>query len=319
MDGALANVLQSLALYTRNLFKQWWATVGLLFGALGIVLKLTGWAQPPTAFWVAVALLTVLIASFQLFHSDRMAAIERIIAIDGPALPYWDGIGLRGNRGGETYLEVMACGQDKNRPSISTADFPSLRRELIAALGLQDQGLQTRSFNNFFEVTLPADQGGFSRLAKVDTSNAQLFIKLSWRLDAAPVDLRTMLVRGVDGIRTLRSGACARLLGKRPWFLISLADWPKAGIALGDLVTASSWAEADHRGQSVYVQARLDRRASEWDFVVGFVVKVLGDAGFIGFESSMQRLTEAAVRSHAVQASPGEGSPTAQEQPGAPT
>jgi len=155
----------SLRIYTRKLLRQWWGSIGLLFGLLGVALKLTGWAQPPTAFWVAAAVLTVVVASFQLFHSDRITAAENAIAAGGPALPHWDGIGLRGHRGGETYLEVMACSQDTTRPILSTTDFPQLRQELIGALGLEDRDLNTRSFSNFFEVTLAGDQGGFSRLA----------------------------------------------------------------------------------------------------------------------------------------------------------
>jgi hypothetical protein len=294
--GTLDDLVTSIRIYTRKLLRQWWGSIGLLFGLLGLALKLTGWAEPPTAFWVTAALLTVVVASFQLFHSDRLRATEGAAAAAGPALPYWDGIGLRGNRGGETYLEVMACSQDVRRPRMSTTDFPELRRELIRALGLEEGGTSTRSFSNFFEVTQPNAQGGFTRLAKVDISNSQLFIKLSWRLQDMPVDLAEILMLGVDGLRALRSGACARVLGQRPWLLISLADWPSGGIAIDDLVTAQSWAESDHRGQAVNVQARLAQGDSDWAFVLQFAEKVLGDAGYVGYEPSLRPLSEAAVR-----------------------
>ncbi len=294
--ATLDDLVTSLRLYARKLLRQWWGSIGLLFGLLGLVLKLTGWAEPPTAFWVTAALLTVVVASFQLFHSDRLRAAEYAAAAAGPALPYWDGIGIRGNRGGQTYLEVMACSQDARRPIVSTTDFPQLRRELISALGLEDIGLNTRSFSNFFEVTLPNAQGGFTRLAKVDISNPQLFMKLSWRLPEKPVDLAEILILGIDGVKALRSGACARVLGKRPWLLISLADWPSRGIAFDDLVTAESWAESDHRGQAVNVQARLAQGDGEWAFVLQFAEKVLGDAGYVGYEPSLRLLSEAAVR-----------------------
>jgi hypothetical protein len=294
--ATLDDLVTSFRIYTRKLLRQWWGSIGLLFALLGLILKLTGWAEPPTAFWVTAALLTVVVASFQLFHSDRLRAAEGAAAAAGPALPYWDGIGIRGNRGGETYLEVMACSQDARRPSMSTTDFPDLRLELIRALGLEDRDLNTRSFSNFFEVTLPNAQGGFTRLAKVDISNPQLFIKLSWRLQEMPVDLAEILMLGFDGLRALRSGACARALGQRPWLLISLADWPLRGIAIDDLVTAQSWAESDHRGQAVNVQERLAQGDSEWAFVLQFAEKVLGDAGYVGYEPSLRLLSEAAVR-----------------------
>lgn len=281
----------SIRIYASKLLRQWWGSIGLLFGVLGLVLKFTGWVQPPASFWVAAALLTVLIASFQLFHSDRINAAEQAIEWAGPAIPHWDGIGIRGHRGGDTYLEVMACSQDPSRPAISTTDFLGLRNELIAPLGVHERDLETRSFSNFFEVTVPGPSG-FERLAKVDASGSELFIKLSWRLREMPVDFAEVLVRSADGLRALRSGSCARALGKRPWLLISVADWPSGGIEIGGLITAQSWADTDHRGQAVYLQTWLRPGEADWSFVLQFAGKLLGDAGYIGYEGSLASLVE---------------------------
>lgn len=53
--GILNEVLVSARIYFPRLLRQWWGGVGLIAAVIGIVLDLTGWAQPPTLFWVIVA------------------------------------------------------------------------------------------------------------------------------------------------------------------------------------------------------------------------------------------------------------------------
>ena len=104
-------VFVSLRIYVPKLVSQWWASIGLLFGLAGFILQVSGLFQPPSIFWLIVAVVTVAIAAFQLFHSDRVAAAERTIERSGPALPHWTGLALQGNRDA-TYLATVGCSQD---------------------------------------------------------------------------------------------------------------------------------------------------------------------------------------------------------------
>src|SRR5260370_38203157 len=91
-------VFVSLRIYVPKLVRQWWASIGLLFGLVGFILQVTGLFQPPNIFWLVVAVVTIAIAAFQLFHSDRVAAADRTIARLGPALPRWAELPVHGNR-----------------------------------------------------------------------------------------------------------------------------------------------------------------------------------------------------------------------------
>lgn len=298
--------LTSLQIYLPKLVKQWWASVGLLSALVGLIIKLTGLAQPPTLFWIVAAVLTIAIANFQLFHSDRMAATEQLTERQGPALPYWVGVGLQGHRDA-TYLAVIGCSQDSKSSPPSGGDFPNLDRELTEVLGMPTVMPERRSFSSGFETTISGPQQITLRRAKVDITGA-VFLQMEWRLDTEPVELATLLTRAVDGVRALRHGACAVALGKRPWIGIALIQWPTAGISCSGLITAQRWSDGDHRGQSVNLFSRLRRNYNDWSFVLEFAEQLLSDAGYIGHERELRALTEAQVRastpSQAVRISP---------------
>jgi hypothetical protein len=287
-------VFVSLRIYAPKLVSQWWASIGLLFGLAGFILQVSGLFQPPTIFWLVVAVVTVAIAAFQLFHSDRVAAAERTIERSGPALPHWSGLALQGNRDA-TYLATVGCSQDPKVARPSTAQFPALDSELVSALGVSGQPLERRSFTSGFETTLYGPQQATLRRAKVEVTGS-VFLLAEWRMESDPVDLATVLVRAIDGVRALRRGECARVLGKRAWIGIALMQWPAGGISTQDVLAVQRWSDGQHRGQSVNLFSRPSRRDSDWSVVLAFAVKVLSDAGYVGFEDSLHSLTEDSVR-----------------------
>lgn len=274
-----------------SLARQWWASIGVIAAIVGIVLDVTGIVSLPPVFWILIAITTVAVASFQLFHDNRVRFAAAQAALAGPSLPYWEAVGLRGARGGVTYLDVMAS-SDQPDSRISTADFPGLREQLLEVLRIEPAQTQTRSFADFFEISEPYDGGGYRALAKVDATNKALFIKVSWRMDGDQVGLRDILSKSTIALRALRAGACHRVLGRNPWYLVALGDWPVKGVRLDGVIEAKSWAQADHRGQPLYVQSKLRANESEWLLVVKFANRLLADAGYINFEEQLEGLKE---------------------------
>src|SRR5260370_21286847 len=73
-------------------------------------------------------------------------------------------------------------------------------------------------------------------------------------------------------------------------------EWPGGGISTQDVLAAQRWSDGQHRGQSVNLFSRPRQRDSDWSVVLAFAVKLLSDAGYVGFEDSLKSLTEDAVR-----------------------
>src|SRR5258708_1519675 len=184
-------VFVSLRIYVPKLVSQWWASIGLLFGLAGFILQVSGLFQPPSIFWLIVAVVTVAIAAFQLFHSDRVAAAERTIERSGPALPLWTGLALQGNRDA-TYLATVGCSQDPKVARPSTAQFPALDSELLSVLGVSGQPLERRSFTSGFETTLYGPQQATLRRPKGEGTRSGFFVS-EWAVASCPTALASMI------------------------------------------------------------------------------------------------------------------------------
>lgn len=229
-----------------------------------------------------------------MFHRDRITAREQDTDRRGPTLPYWVGIGLNGNRDA-TYLAVIGCSEDAKPGTLPSGEFPRLDQELVETLGIAGSTLDRRSFNDGFETVLYGPQQTTLRRVKVDRSGAR-FLQVEWRIDTEPVDLATVLILAVDGVKAMRQGACASALGKRPWIGVALMHWPIGGIATDGLIAADRWSDGHHGGQSVNLFKRFRPQEDEWSFVLDFAQKMLSDAGYICHEQAVRALTEAAVR-----------------------
>ena len=239
------------------------------------------------AFWVAVILGALVLAQFRIYHRDRLTRSSAEEELRGPNLPQWATWGISAGGNG-TWATAIGHATAATPPTASTtAAYSEICEQILAATNLTEADVRRRAFGDGFEINYPLDDG-------IPTFRAQLSLRgfvtveLQWRLNDDPIAIAGVLHRLNLALETLTGGACARALGKQPWYVLSLSNWPEHGVSAEGLLQARKWTEDYHREYTVTRSFRLGgKRVAPWELVRRFAQAVLADAGYVGFEAEL--------------------------------